>query len=332
MAIILAICYAAPGEGFTRSALELLAAGQQLKEKLDGGTVQALLLGAGLGQLGAELVPHGAEQVLTIDHPRLENLEPEVVLGVLEQAARRVSPDIILFPHGLLGEGVAPRLAYRLGASIITDCVGFAVQEEAGAKQIRWLRPVYGGKAMAYMVGKDTLQIATLRSRAFEPLPADPARQGQVQPLDVDVAAVPARVRLLEKVVQAEEGVSLEHAQVIVSGGRGMGGPEGFVELQKLANLLKAGLAGSRPAADSGWVTHSRLVGQTGKIVAPSLYIAVGISGAPQHMSGAGSSKFIVAINKDEDASIFKQAHMGVVGEWQEVVPALIAACQRLSR
>jgi electron transfer flavoprotein alpha subunit len=248
----------------------------------------------------------------------------------LEQIVRQVAPSVVLFPNDLLGGEIGPRLAYRLKVGIVTDCIGFEVKTDTGAPASRWLRPTYGGKAMAYMTAQGALQIATIRSRAFELPQPDPARQGEVRAWVVDIGASPSSVTLLEKIQQAEEGVSLDQAQIIVSGGRGMGGPEGFVVLEKLAKILGAAVAGSRPAADSGWVPHSRLVGQTGKIVAPRVYIAVGISGAPQHMAGAGSSKTIVAINKDEDAPIFKAAHIGVVGEWQQVIGAFTETCQKL--
>jgi len=327
---VLIACYIDPAEGLERSLLETLAGGRQLRDKLGEASLRAVLLGADLNGYAEKLIQSGADEALVVDHPRLKNAEADILVGVLEQVARRLLPDVILFPNSLVGEQVAPRLAYRLGAGIITDCTGFEIKEGAGSKQIRWLRPVYGGKAMAYMVANGPLQIATIRSRAFEPLPPDPARQGRVQPMDIDVDSLPCRVSLVQKIQEAQEGISLDQAEIVVSGGRGMGGPEGFAELRKLADCLKAGLAGSRPAADSGWVPHSRLVGQTGKIVAPQLYIAVGISGAPQHMAGAGSSKLIVAINKDEEAPIFKQAHVGVIGEWQQVIPAFYKACERI--
>jgi electron transfer flavoprotein alpha subunit len=244
----------------------------------------------------------------------------ELPRASLETVVGQFSPDVILLPHDdLSGGNVGPRLAYRLGTGIVTDCTGFEVADGA----IRWLRPVYGGKAMAYMVASGPVQVATMRSRAFEPLPADPARQGAVQTLEIDVDAIPSQVSLVERTQEEMEGISLDQAQVIVSGGRGMEDTEGFSVLKDLAEILGAAVGGSRPAADLGWVSHSQLIGQTGKIVAPNLYIAVAISGAPQHMSGAGSSKTIVAINKDEDAPIFKVAHIGVVDEWQNVIPAL---------
>jgi electron transfer flavoprotein alpha subunit len=325
---ILTFC-AASAEGPDRSSLELLAGALQLKEKL-GGTVTAALFGAEVEPHAATLVQHGAEQVVVVSHPRLKALDAQVILEVLEQIVRQVSPSVILFPSDLLGGEIGPRLAYRLKAGIVTDCLGFEVKTDAGAPTIRWLRPTHGSKAMAYMSAQGALQIATIRSRAIELPQPDPARPGQVRAWTVDLDTVPSPVKLIEKIQQAEEGISLDQAQVVVSGGRGMGGPEGFVVLEKLAKALGAAVAGSRPAADSGWVPHSRLVGQTGKIVAPRVYIAVGISGAPQHMAGAGSSKTIVAINKDEDAPIFKAAHIGVVGEWQQVIGAFTEACQKL--
>jgi electron transfer flavoprotein alpha subunit len=325
---ILTFC-AASAEGPDRSSLELLAGAQQLKAAL-GGIVTTALFGADVETHAATLVQHGAEQVIIVSHPRLKTLDAQVILEVLEQIVRQVSPSVVLFPNDLLGGEIGPRLAYRLKVGIVTDCIGFEVKTDTGAPTSRWLRPTYGGKAMAYMTAQGALQIATIRSRAFELPQPDPARQGEVRTWEVDIGVSPSSVTLLEKIQQAEEGVSLDQAQIIVSGGRGMGGPEGFVVLDKLAKILGAAVAGSRPAADSGWVPHSRLVGQTGKIVAPRLYIAVGISGAPQHMAGAGSSKTIVAINKDEDAPIFKAAHIGVVGEWQQIIGPFTEACQKL--
>ena len=148
--------------------------------------------------------------------------------------------------------------------------------------------------------------------------------------MEVDVDSISSPVLLVERTREEMEGISLDQAQIIVSGGRGMEDEEGFSVLERLAETLGAAVGGSRPAADLGWVPHSRLVGQTGKIVAPNLYIAVAISGAPQHMAGAGSSNTIVAINKDEDAPIFKVAHVGVVDEWQNVIPALTTACKEM--
>lgn len=319
---VLTFC-AASGEKVPSASLEALAAARSLSEELDESEVQALLLGAGVEGHSESLIQRGADDVFVVDDPRLENHQGELVLGALEEAVEGLSPEVIIFPHDELSGGhIAPRLARRLETGIVTDCTGFEVEDGA----IRWLRPVYGGKAMAYMVVTGPMQLATMRALSFEPLPADASREGEVQFLDIDLDGISPEVPIVEQVVEEEalEGRSLDQADIIVSGGRGMEDEEGFEELRKLADILDAAVGGSRPAADTGWVPHSHLVGQTGKIVAPNLYIAVGISGAPQHMSGAGASKTIVAINKDEDAPIFKAAHIGVVDEWENVIPPLI--------
>ncbi|MGD8967044.1 MAG: electron transfer flavoprotein subunit alpha/FixB family protein [Anaerolineae bacterium] len=321
---ILTFC-AVSGEELSSAPLQALAAARHLSDELGGGDVQTLLVGSGVAQHGAALIQHGADQVFVVDDPKLEVLEEELLLGAVEGAVEQLAPEVIIFPHDeRSGGNVAPRLAYRLKTGIITDCTGFEVEDGT----IRWLRPVFGAKAMAYMKASGPIQLATMRALSFEPLPANSSREGAVQSLDIDLEAISPQVPIVDLIVHEEalEGPSLDRADIIVSGGRGMGDEEGFQTIKELAGVLDAAVGGSRPAADTGWVPHSRLVGQTGKIVAPSLYIAVGISGAPQHMSGAGSSKTILAINKDEDAAIFRQAHIGVIDEWENVLPALIDA------
>lgn len=319
---ILTFC-AVSGDELPSPPLEALAAASHLSEELGWGTVHTLLVGADVAQHATALIEHGADQVLIADDSRLELLEEELLLKTVEEAVEQLSPDVIIFPHDeRSGGNVAPRLAYRLKTGIVTDCTGFQINEGS----IRWLRPVYGGKAMAYMVAAGPVQIASMRALAFEPLEPDASREGTTKLLDVDLEAVSVQVPIVDEIVAEEEfaGRSLDRADIVVSGGRGMGDEEGFESIKRLAEVLDAAIGGSRPAADSGWVPHSHLVGQTGKIVAPQLYIAVAISGAPQHMSGAGSSKTIVAINKDEDAPIFKAAHVGLIDEWENVIPALI--------
>ncbi|MEA3376756.1 MAG: electron transfer flavoprotein subunit alpha/FixB family protein [Chloroflexota bacterium] len=321
---ILTFC-AVSGDELPRAPLEALAAARQLSDARGRDDVQTLLVGADVTEHGAALIEHGADQVFVVDDSQLELLEEDLLLKAMEEAVDQLSPEVIIFPHDeRSGGNVAPRLAYRLKTGIVTDCTGFQVEDDS----IRWLRPVYGGKAMAYMTASGPVQLATVRALSFEPLPADPSREGPVQSLDVALEAVSPQVPIVDMIVEEEalEGPSLDRADVIVSGGRGMGDEEGFEFVKELADVLGAAVGGSRPAADTGWVPHSRLVGQTGKIVAPNLYIAVGVSGAPQHMSGAGSSKTIVAINKDEDAPIFRQAHIGVIDEWENVLPTLIDA------
>jgi len=315
-----------------RPALETLAAARQLRDKWGAGEVQALLIGPRADAHPATLLHHGADRVLVASHSRLQShaadvREPqsnEAALQATQAAVQRLSPAAVILPHNDLGAEVGARLAFRLKTGIVTDCVDLKVQ----GGQVFWLRPVYGGKATACMTTGGPLQLATIRSRAFEPLPADTGRHGAVETLDWPMDTALSGLSLVERVQEVATGISLDVAQTIVSGGRGIGDAESFAALKELAQVLGAAVAGSRPAADLGWVPHSNLVGQTGKIVAPNLYIAVGISGAPQHMAGAGSSKTIVAVNKDPDAPIFKVAHIGVVEEWQKVLPTLIQACK----
>ncbi|TEU11335.1 MAG: electron transfer flavoprotein subunit alpha/FixB family protein [Anaerolineales bacterium] len=315
-------------EGLSRSGLELVAAAGQLREKLGDGIVQVALLGPDAESYGEMLIYHGADEVFVASSPELKGYKTDFILAVLEMATRRISPEVILFPADAVGGEIAPRLAYRLETGIVTDCVGFEVNTESG--HIHWLRPVYGGKAMTFMVARGPVQIATFRQRAFEPLPEDSSRRGKVQALEVELEPALDRVSLVEEIREKVEGISLDEAEIVIGGGRGIGGPEGFPGLETLAQILEGAVGSSRPPADSGWVPHGKLIGQTGKILSPNLYIAIGISGAPQHMAGISSAKTIIAINKDEDAPIFKVAHLGVVGNWRQVIPALIQACREL--
>jgi electron transfer flavoprotein alpha subunit len=184
-----------------------------------------------------------------------------------------------------------------------------------------WERPIYGGKAVAVMKAQGKPQIATMRPRALEAMPPDPNRQGKVLKSEIAENS-PTRVTLQERFREETAGLRLEDAKIIVSGGRGIGGAEGFKELQHLADLLRGAVGCSRQAADAGWLTSSSMVGQTGKIVSPDTYIAIGISGSAQHMAGV-KSRTIVAINIDKDAPIFKVAQVGVVSDWRKIVPIL---------
>ncbi len=248
-----------------------------------------------------------------------------LIIDTIDRFLADQDPTVILLAHDNLGSEIGPRLAYRLKTDIVTDCIGFKVEGSV----IHWLKPVYGGKALAYIVSNSAPQLATFRARAFEPLSPDEAFSGTVKTFDIALDA-DSPIKLVEIIEQEEEGISLDQAQVVVSGGRGIGSPEGFEKLEELAEVLGGAVGGSRPAADLGWIPHSHLIGQTGKIAAPDLYLAIGISGAPQHMAGAGASKTIVAINKDPDAPIFKVAHLGLVDEWQNVIPTLTKACREI--
>ena len=238
--------------------------------------------------------------------------------GVIENE----NPRFLLFGHTDMGADLGPRLAFRLNTAIATDCVELSVEPDT--KQLLRTKPVYGGLAMAVYTSDGFPQMATVRPKSLTPAEKNDERKGEVIPLAVDFDISSSPVTILGKVTEEVEGIKLEDAEVIVSGGRGIGDPEGFKQLEEAAKFLKGAVGASRVACDNGWVPTTLQVGITGKIVAPQIYLAVGISGASQHMSGCSRSKTIIAINKDPAAAIFKQAQFGVVGDWKVILPAFI--------
>jgi len=222
---------------------------------------------------------------------------------------------VVLFPATAMGIDVAPRVAARVGAGLISDITRLDVDGD----RLVAVKPVYSGKALATMRFKSDIQMVTLRSNVF-PMEENPS---EPEVVTLDVSGVTAAAVVTDTEVRESGKVELQEAEIIVSGGRGVKGPENFPMLQELADMLGAALGASRAAVDAGWIDHSHQVGQTGKVVSPKVYIACGISGAIQHLAGMGSSKFIIAINKDEEAPIFNVASLGVVGDLFKVVPAL---------
>jgi electron transfer flavoprotein alpha subunit len=233
-----------------------------------------------------------------------------------------------LLPGDSLGRDLAARLAFRLKAGVVTDVIEIEMGDSE--KMPRFTRPAYGGKATAVIVPKRFPVVVTLKPRTFDPAP--PAGEGKTKEIPVEISLDPAqaRIRMVERVEEETTGVKLEDARAVVSGGRGLGGPEGFTLLVELARVLKGAVGASRAATDAGWVPSSMQVGQTGKTVSPDLYIAVGISGATQHVAGITGAKTIVAINADPEAPIFKVAHLGIVGDYKAILPPLIAKCREL--
>jgi electron transfer flavoprotein alpha subunit len=211
-------------------------------------------------------------------------------------------------------------LAFRLDTMATLDCVGLAIDPDT--KLLLQTKPVYGGNAQATFTCDSYPQIATVRDKVMSFPESIDSKQGEVITLDVALDPSAIRTRLLKRLKEDEEGVKLEDAQVIVSGGRGIGNAEGFKQLQELAAMLKGAVGASRPPCDNRWVAPNRQVGITGKIVCPDLYIAIALSGSIQHLSGCGQSRSIIAINKDSEASIFNYADFGVVGDWKKVLPA----------
>jgi electron transfer flavoprotein alpha subunit len=262
-----------------------------------------------------------------VDDPWLADFRPEFSLEALAHVCRAVQPRILLMPRTQLGRDVAPRLAARLGTALAQDCL--QVQIDPATKQLLATRPVYGGNAMATVRCAETPQFATVRPKAYRPLEPDSRRQGELIRFQVSLDPSLAKTKIVSVAKEETTGIQLEDARIVVSGGRGLGGPEGFQPLKRLAKALGAAVGASRAAVDSGWVPYSWQIGLTGKSISPDVYITVGISGASQHIAGCSGAKCIVAINKDREANIFRYARYGIVGDWQKILSALIEAAEQ---
>jgi electron transfer flavoprotein alpha subunit len=267
--------------------------------------------------------------VYVVEDPRLKEYVADRYIQVAEKVVKELSPRVVLMGQTAIGRELAPRLAFRLGTTVTTDCLDLNIDPQT--KLLLQTKPVYGGNALAVFTSESMPQMATVRSKAMSPLARDPSRRGEIIKTKADIDESKVKTTVLQTVKEEAVGVKLEDAPVIVTGGRGMGGPEPFKTiLKELADLLHGAVGASRPPADNGWVPESLHIGLTGKIVAPDLYIAVAVSGASQHMAGCSGSKHIVAINKDPDANIFKEAEFGVVGRYEEVLPAFISKLKEL--
>jgi len=314
------------GDDLASTTLEALAAGRSLLASLPGEKLSIVLAGASTDAASQIAIAHGAEIAYTIDDPSLAKPAPEAIVTVAAEAVRQASPRIVLGSKTLLGRDVMPLLAFRLGTALAQDCTAVAIDD---AKRLLATRPVYGGNAVATIACTSNIAVAALRAKSIDAAEPDDSRVGLIVTLSVDLVAA-VRVHSVDRVEQTAEGIRLEDAPVVVSGGRGLGGPEPFKELEKLAALLGGAVGASRAACDAGWVPSSYQVGLTGKTVTPELYIAVGISGASQHMAGCSNARTIVAINKDTGANIFKDARFGVAGDWQKVLPAFMEQLHEL--
>ena len=314
-------------QGLDSTAAELLAAGRTVASAL-GEDLSIALLGDTVNSSAQQAIAHGADRVYAVTSPLLAEYHADLYLAALDSLCRDTSPRVLLISRTAEGRELAPRLAFRLGVGLAQDCLEVSVDESS--KTLLANRPVYGGNAIAVVSCEHTPQVAAIRPKAYEPTEADSSRQGEVVSFPVDLDASQARTRVVETVREESEGVKLEDARVVVSGGRGLGGPDPFSGLEDLAKLLGGAVGASRAAVDSGWVPASYQVGLTGKAITPDLYITVAISGASQHMAGCSGAKCIVAINKDADANIFKDARYGVVGDWETVLPALTEAVREL--
>jgi electron transfer flavoprotein alpha subunit len=307
------------GGALRKISLELVSEGRRLADQ-SGQPLAAVIVGHQISEEAKKLVPYGAETVFIADAPELADYTPEAYTAVLSDLIKSQDPDIVLAGSSQQSKELAARLAARLETGLAMDCVAWRLEDGLLVAK----RPIYAGKVYAEVVCETARpQMATGRPNVFPILEPDPGRTAEMVPLTVSLKPEDLRTRLVEALADEGGRVDLTEATCIVSGGRGMKGSENFTILEELAEVIGASVGASRSAVDAGWRPHSDQVGQTGKVVNPNLYIACGISGAIQHLAGMGSSKIIVAVNKDADAPIFQKADYGIVGDLFEVVPIL---------
>jgi len=307
-------------------SFELVSEARRLADTM-GQPVAAILLGSNIKEKAAELGKYGADKVVVADDDRLATYTTDAYVSVIAQLAQAQEPAIILLGASVQGKDLSGRLAARLGVGVAQDCVAFSIEDGNLVAK----RPIYAGKAYATVTYTDSVpQIATARPNVFELNEPDESRSVEVIDAEFSLDDSQLKTKVAEVIEEAGGKVDLTEAERIVSGGRGMKGPEEFAILEELADLIAATVGASRSVVDAGWRPHSDQVGQTGKVVSPNLYIACGISGAIQHLAGMSTSKTIVAINKDPEAPIFQKADYCVVGDLFEVVPALTEALKKV--
>jgi electron transfer flavoprotein alpha subunit len=315
----------ATGDQLAATTGELVAEGNRLAQQLGNGPVTVLLAGKGVGGLADGLGQLGVEHVLAADYPGEGLVSPDWLLTAAEQAASQLQPDVVLLTHSAGSRALAASLAYRLETGIVTDATALRAEGD----ELVITKPVYGGSAIAEFAIATSPRVITLRPRAFEAAEAPTATQANVETLSA--SAADGAIEVLEEIrEQASSGPRLKDAKVIISGGRGLGGPENWHYVEELAQVLGAAIGATRAVTDAGWVAPSLQVGLTGATVAPDLYITIGISGAVQHIAGISGARNVVAINRDADANIFKYARYGVVGDWKQIVPGFTQRLKEL--
>jgi electron transfer flavoprotein alpha subunit len=303
---------------FRKVTFESLSEGKRIAQRF-GGTLTAVVLGSGIQEAAQSLGAYGADHILAAEHPGLAELNVDGAVNVLEDIIQQRKPDIVIIGASSVGKDVAARLSARLRAPLAMDAVGISVDGDT----LVVTRPMYGGKVLADVRLNGTPQLVAIRPNAMTIERTEGA--GTLETLSVDVGET--SVVFVEKTLEPDK-VELTEADIVVSGGRGMGGSD-YTIVEELAGVLGGAVGASRSAVDEGWRPHSDQVGQTGKTVSPNLYIACGISGAIQHLAGMSSSKVIVAINKDAEAPIFSKADYGIVGDLFDIVPLLTNALKK---
>ena len=306
-----------------RVSLELLGKGRELAEKL-GVVLTAFLLGESVEDTAKELIFFGADEVIVADHPLLKDYRTELYTDIISEQVMARKPEVLIVGASPIGRDLAPRLSFRLNAGCTADCTGLDIDEEN--RLFVSTRPAFGGNVMATIICPEHRpQMSTVRPGVMALPEKDDKREGQIIDLELQLDEDACKVKILESVKGASEGVNIQDAERIVAVGMGAGDKETFDMIKELAELLDGEVGATRFAVEAGWVSHDRQIGQTGKTVRPELYVGCGISGAVQHAAGMSASKTIIAINKDPNAEVFKIADYGIVGDVRKVVPAIIS-------
>ncbi len=308
-------------------SLELLGEGRRVADKL-GVKLTALLLGNNVSNLAEKLAAHGADEVLVAEDKNLEHYTTDAYTKVICDLATERKPGILFVGATFIGRDLGPRIAARLSTGLTADCTSIDVEVENG--DLLATRPAFGGNLMATIACPEHRpQMATVRPGVFEAVTTD-ASNCKIEKVNVNLADSDVRTKVIETVKTAKDIIDISEAKIIVAGGRGVGSKENFAMLQELADVLGGVVAGSRAAVEKGWIENAYQVGQTGKTVKPTIYIACGISGAIQHVAGMQDSEVIIAINKDETAPIMSVADYGIVGDVKKVLPELIAQAKAI--
>ncbi len=321
MSLILAITELRDGN-FRKVSYEVVSEAKRLAEQ-KGAAVTALVIGSGVSDLAKSLGQYGAANALVADDSSLQNYNPDYYKSIVLKAAEKLSPDVILFPATAMGKDLAPRVAAALDVSMASDCTGIIADGDG----LEVERPLYAGKVYARAKIASSPQIISLRPGVFE-IAADGNGGAGVESLDV--SGLESKVTVAQVKKTGGDKLDVSEADIIVTGGRGLRSAENFAILEELAGELNAAVGATRAAVDSGWRPHEDQIGQTGKVVSPSLYIMCGASGSIQHWAGMSGSKYIVAINKDPNAPIVQRADYSIVGDLFEVVPALTKEIAKL--
>ena len=309
-------------EGKAKSVgFELLNPGRALADKL-GEALVAVVLGENVERSAKDAIAYGADRVLLVEGPEYKNYNTDAATYAMTELIRKYEPSVVLCGATNNGRDLGPRVACALKTGLTADCTGLDIDDET--KLLMSTRPAFGGNLMATIACPDHRpQMSTVRPGVFKKAAYDESRTGEIIREDLHIDPAKVRVTLVERIREVAEAVNLEEADVIVSGGRGLKNAENFALIRELADAMGGVVGASRAAVDAGWIPHAHQVGQTGRTVAPKIYVAVGISGAIQHLAGMSGSDTVIAINRDPEAPIFGVADYGIVGDLFEVVPAL---------